>query len=67
MTYNEEKGKSHEDLWGLRSFNFVCVLGAPFYQGGHIGWVGEVQIVKKLLWIQLSEKFGHFHLLTGFQ
>jgi hypothetical protein len=37
MAYNEVKGKSHEDLWGLGSFNFICVLGASYYQGGYIG------------------------------
>jgi hypothetical protein len=46
MAYNEEKGKSREDLWGLGSFYFICILGAPYYRGGCIGWVGEVQIVK---------------------
>jgi hypothetical protein len=36
MAYNEGKGKSREDLCGLGSFNFIYVLGAPYYQGGCI-------------------------------
>jgi hypothetical protein len=37
MTYNEEKEKSHKDLWGLGSFYFIWVLGAPYYQGSSLG------------------------------
>jgi hypothetical protein len=44
MAYNEEKGKSHKDSWQLGRFYFNCVLWAPYYQGGCIEWVGEVQI-----------------------
>jgi hypothetical protein len=29
--------KSHEDLWGLGSFNFICVLEALYYQGDALG------------------------------
>jgi hypothetical protein len=43
----KKKGKGHEDIWGLWSFYLTCVLGAPYYQGGRIAWVGEVLIVKK--------------------
>jgi hypothetical protein len=37
MAYNEEKGKSREDIWELERFIFICVLWAPYYQGGYIG------------------------------
>jgi hypothetical protein len=37
MAFDEEKGKSHEDSLGLSSFYFICVLGAPYYQGECIG------------------------------
>jgi hypothetical protein len=59
MAYNKEKGKSHEDPWGLGGFYFIYVIGAPYYKEGHIGWVGEVQIIKKLLWTQPSRKSEH--------
>jgi hypothetical protein len=56
MAYNEEKEKSCEDLWGLGRFYLICVLGAPYYQGGYIEWVGEVQIIENLFLIQLARK-----------
>jgi hypothetical protein len=59
MAYNEEKGKSCEDLWGLGSFYFMCVLEALYYQGACIEKVGEVQIIKKHLPIQLARKLRH--------
>jgi hypothetical protein len=37
MAFNEEKGKSHEDSFGLWTFYFICVLGAPYYQGDALG------------------------------
>jgi hypothetical protein len=67
MAYSEEKGKSHEDLWGLGSFYFICILGALYYQVGCIGWVGEVQIVENTIQSNLPEKLDIFGLLTGFQ
>jgi hypothetical protein len=45
---NDEKGKSHEDYVELMILYFIWVLGAPYYQGGYIGWVGEVQNIKNL-------------------
>jgi hypothetical protein len=54
MAYNEEKGKSHEHLWGLGRLYFMFVLGALYYQGGCIEWVGEVQIIEILSLIQLA-------------
>jgi hypothetical protein len=56
MAYDDEKEKSHENPWGLGSFYVICVIGALYYQGGYIGWVGEVQIDEKLLWTNLSRK-----------
>jgi hypothetical protein len=46
MGYNEEKGKSHEDSLELRILYFIWVLGVPYYQGGCIGWISEVQIIE---------------------
>jgi hypothetical protein len=51
-----KKRKSHEDLWGLGRLYFICVLRAPYYQGGCIEWVGEVQIVEDTFPIQLTKK-----------
>jgi hypothetical protein len=42
MSYNEEKGKTHEDSLELRIVYFIGVLGTSYYQGGCIGWVGEI-------------------------
>jgi hypothetical protein len=36
MAFDEEKWESHKDSLGLRSFYFICVVGAPYYQGGCI-------------------------------
>jgi hypothetical protein len=49
MGINDEKGKSHEDYIKLRILYFICVLGAPYYQGGYIG---EVQNIKNLSYHQ---------------
>jgi hypothetical protein len=46
MGINDEKGKSHEDYIELRILYLIWVLGALYYQGGYIGWVGEVQTIK---------------------
>jgi hypothetical protein len=56
MANEEEKGKSCEDLWGIVRFYFICVLGAPYYQGGCIEWVGKVQIDKSILITYLPRK-----------
>jgi hypothetical protein len=42
MVINDEKGKVTNILY------FIWVLGAPYYQGGYFGWVGEVQNIKNL-------------------
>jgi hypothetical protein len=52
MGINDEKGKSHEDYVELRILYFIWVLRAPYYQGGYIGWVGEVQNIKNLSYHQ---------------
>jgi hypothetical protein len=52
MSINDEKGKSHEDFVELRIFYFIWVLGPPYYQGGYIGRVGEVQNIKYLSYHQ---------------
>jgi hypothetical protein len=48
MGINDEKGKSHEDCVELRILYFIWVLWAPYYQEGHIEWVGEVHNIKNL-------------------
>jgi hypothetical protein len=48
MGINDEKVKSHKDYVELRILYFIWVLGAPYYQAGYIGWVGEVQNMKNL-------------------
>jgi hypothetical protein len=62
MAYDEEKEKSHENLWGLQSFYFIWVLGATNYQGVCIEWVGEVQIVKNFLQNKFPKKIGHIRV-----
>jgi hypothetical protein len=52
MGINDEKGKSREDYVELRILYFIWVLGAPYHQGGYIGWVGEVQNIKNLSYHQ---------------
>ncbi len=52
MGYNDDKGKSREDSLELRILYFIWVLGAPYYQGGYIGWVGEVQNIKNISYHQ---------------
>jgi hypothetical protein len=42
MDINDEKGKSHKDYVELMILYLISVLGASYYQGGYIGWVGEV-------------------------
>jgi hypothetical protein len=67
MAYDEGKGKIHEDFLGLWSSYFICVLGPPYYQGGCIGWVGEVLIVKNNLPTKLPRKSRNIGLLAEFQ
>jgi hypothetical protein len=52
MSINDEKGKSREDYVELSILYFIWVLGAPYYQGGYIEWVGEVQNIKNLSYHQ---------------
>jgi hypothetical protein len=52
MGIDDEKGKSHEDYIELRILYFIWVLGAPYYQEGYIGPVGEVQNIKNLSYHQ---------------
>jgi hypothetical protein len=52
MGINDEKVKSHEDYVELKILYFIWVLGASYYQGGYIGWVGEVQNIKNLSYHQ---------------
>jgi hypothetical protein len=46
MTFHEEKGKNHKDSLGLRSFYFICVLGAPYYQGDALGELVNCKFLK---------------------
>jgi hypothetical protein len=59
MAYIEEKGKSHNDLWGLWSVYFIWLLGASYYQGGCIGWISEVQIIEIYLQTKNPRKTEH--------
>jgi hypothetical protein len=63
MAFYEEKEKSCEDPFRLESFYFICVLGAPYYQEGCIGSVGEVQIIKINLLTKVPRKLD----ISGFQ
>jgi hypothetical protein len=64
MGYNEEKRKSHEDFLELKILYFIWVLETPYYQGGCIGWVGEVQNIKIYLTIKISCQAGHIWPLS---
>jgi hypothetical protein len=63
IAYNEEKGKSLQDSWELGWFHFTSILGAPYNQEGHIGWLGEVDKIKnqfanqhlRKIWICLTK------------
>jgi hypothetical protein len=46
MEFDEEKGRSHEDSLGLRSFYLICVIGAPYYQGGALGELVKCKFLK---------------------
>jgi hypothetical protein len=48
IVINDEKGKGCEDYVELMILYFIWVLGAPYYQGGYIGWVSEVQNIKNI-------------------
>jgi hypothetical protein len=48
MDINDEKEKSREYYVELRILYFIWDLGALYYQGGYIRWVGEVQNIKNL-------------------
>jgi hypothetical protein len=52
MSINDEKEKSCEDYVELSILYFIWVLRAPYYQGGYIEWVGEVQNIKNLSYRQ---------------
>jgi hypothetical protein len=49
---NDEKEKSHENYIELMILYLIWVLGAPYYQGGYIEWIGEVQNIKNLSYHQ---------------
>jgi hypothetical protein len=55
MAFDEEKQKSHEDFLGLRSFYFICVLGAPYYQGDALHEFVKCKFLKKLSTNQNSQ------------
>jgi hypothetical protein len=63
MGYNEEKGKCYEDSLELRIVYLIWVLRTLYYQGGYIGWVGEVQNIKIYLTIKISCQARHIRLL----
>jgi hypothetical protein len=63
MGYNEEKGKSRENSLELMILYFIWFLGAPYYQGGCIGWIGEVQIIENYITTQIPYQVGHIRLL----
>jgi hypothetical protein len=67
MGNNEEKGKSHEESIELRILCFTWVLETPYYQGGYIGWVGEVQNIKIYPTTKNSCQARHIRPLARFQ
>jgi hypothetical protein len=64
MGCNEEKGKSRKDSSELRILYFIWVLGAPYYLGGCIGWVGDVQNIENYLTTKILCQGGHIQLLS---
>jgi hypothetical protein len=66
MGYNKEKGKSREDSLELRIVYFIWVIGIPYFQGGCIGWVGEVQNIEIYLITKISCQARHIWLLGQF-
>jgi hypothetical protein len=63
----KKKGKSHEDLLGLGSFNFICVIGTLYYQGDTLGELVKCKSSKNSFQSNLPEKSDISGLLTGFQ
>jgi hypothetical protein len=58
----KKKGKVTKIFWGLKSFYFTWVLEALYYQGGCIGWVGEVQIIKIYPQTKVSSVARHIQI-----
>jgi hypothetical protein len=46
MAFDEEKGESREDSLRLRSFYFICVLVAPYYQGDALSELVKCKFLK---------------------
>jgi hypothetical protein len=64
MGYNEEKEKSHEDSLELRILYFIWVLATPYYQGGYIGWVDEVQNIEIYLTTKIAWQAEYIRSLS---
>jgi hypothetical protein len=52
MCINDEKEKSREDYVEMMILYFIWILEVLYYQGGYIGWVGEIQNIKNLSYYQ---------------
>jgi hypothetical protein len=61
------KRKKSRRLIELRILYLIWVLGAPYYQGGLIGWVGEVQTLKSILPPKNPVRSDISSLIAGFQ
>jgi hypothetical protein len=48
MSINDEKGKHCKNYVELMILYLIWVLGASYYQGEYIGWVGAAQTIKNL-------------------
>jgi hypothetical protein len=67
MPYDEEKGKSHEDLWGLKSFYFIKSYELCTIKGDALGVLVKCKKSKSIHKPKFPEKLGIFEFLTGFQ
>jgi hypothetical protein len=63
MAYNEEKGKSHEDLWGLGSFILFVSLELRTINRDASNELVKCKSSKSYFQSNLPEKFGHIRSL----
>jgi hypothetical protein len=55
----KKKGKVVKTFEDRKLYFYLCPRSSVLSRGGYIRWVGEVQIVEKLLSIQVARKNGH--------
>jgi hypothetical protein len=65
-----QQWRKREKSWRFRRIEdlyLIWVIGAPYYQGGYIGWVGEVQNIKIYPTSKNCYQARHIRPLARFQ